>query len=40
MPGISLHDELSLSVQAGLSSMDALEAANRNPARTVRLIEA
>jgi Amidohydrolase family len=37
VPGISLHDELSLLVKAGLSEMDALQAATRNPARTVGL---
>jgi hypothetical protein len=37
IPGISLHDELSLLVQAGLSPMDALQAATRNPARTFGL---
>jgi imidazolonepropionase-like amidohydrolase len=37
IPGISLHDELSLLVQAGLSPMDALEAATRNPVHTFKL---
>lgn len=32
-PGFSLHDELRLLVQAGLSPMEALQAATRNPAR-------
>jgi imidazolonepropionase-like amidohydrolase len=32
-PGFSLHDELSLMVQAGLSPMQALQAATLNPAR-------
>jgi imidazolonepropionase-like amidohydrolase len=32
-PGFSLHDELTLLVQAGLSPMEALQAATRNPAR-------
>ena len=32
-PGFSLHDELGLLVQAGLSSMEALQAATLNPAR-------
>ena len=32
-PGFSLHDELTLLVQAGLSPMDALQAATINPAR-------
>jgi hypothetical protein len=39
IPGISLHDELSLLVQAGLSPMDALESATRNPARTFKLLD-
>lgn len=32
-PGFSLHDELALLVQAGLTPMEALQAATRNPAR-------
>jgi imidazolonepropionase-like amidohydrolase len=32
-PGFSLHDELALLVQAGLSPMDALQAATLKPAR-------
>jgi imidazolonepropionase-like amidohydrolase len=32
-PGFSLHDELTLLVQAGLSPMEALQAATLNPAR-------
>ncbi len=32
-PGFSLHDELALLVQAGLSPMEALQAATLNPAR-------
>jgi tetratricopeptide (TPR) repeat protein len=32
-PGFSLHDELSLLVQAGLTPMEALQTATRNPAR-------
>jgi imidazolonepropionase-like amidohydrolase len=32
-PGFSLHDELGLLVQAGLTPMAALQAATRNPAR-------
>lgn len=32
-PGFSLHDELGLVVQAGLSPMEALQAATLNPAR-------
>jgi imidazolonepropionase-like amidohydrolase len=31
-PGFSLHDELALLVQAGLTPMEALETATRNPA--------
>ena len=33
IPGFSLHDELGLLVQAGLSPMEALQAATLNPAR-------
>jgi hypothetical protein len=32
-PGFSLHDELALLVQAGLTPMEALQTATRNPAR-------
>lgn len=32
VPGFSLHDELMLLVQAGLTPMEALQAATRNPA--------
>jgi hypothetical protein len=32
-PGFSLHDELALLVQAGLTPMEALQSATRNPAR-------
>ena len=32
-PGFSLHDELALLVQAGLSPMEALQSATLNPAR-------
>jgi len=32
-PGFSLHDELALLVQAGLTPMEALQAATRNPAK-------
>jgi imidazolonepropionase-like amidohydrolase len=32
-PGFSLHDELELLVEAGLSPMAALQAATRDPAR-------
>ena len=39
VPGISLHDELSLLVKAGLSEMDALQAATRNPARAFGLVD-
>ncbi len=31
-PGFSLHDELALLVEAGLTPMEALQAATRNPA--------
>ena len=33
LPGFSLHDELQLLVQAGLTAMQALQAATLNPAR-------
>src|SRR5215471_18395992 len=33
LPGFSLHDELGLLVQSGLTSMQALQAATLNPAR-------
>jgi imidazolonepropionase-like amidohydrolase len=33
LPGFSLHDELALLVKAGLTPMEALQAATRNPAR-------
>ena len=33
VPGFSLHDELALLVQAGLTPMEALQAATLNPAR-------
>ena len=39
IPGISLHDELALLVQAGLSPMAALQAATRNPARVFNLTD-
>jgi imidazolonepropionase-like amidohydrolase len=39
VPGFSLHDELSLLVKAGLSEMEALEAATRNPARAFNLMD-
>ena len=32
-PGFSLHDELALLVQAGLTPMEALQSGTRNPAR-------
>jgi amidohydrolase family protein len=32
-PGFSLHDELAILVEAGLTPMEALQAATRNPAR-------
>lgn len=32
-PGFSLHDELALLVRAGLTPMEALQAATRNPAK-------
>ena len=33
VPGMGLHDELELLVQAGLTPMEALQSATRNPAR-------
>jgi imidazolonepropionase-like amidohydrolase len=39
IPGSSLHDELALLVQAGLSPMAALQAATRNPARAFKLVD-
>jgi hypothetical protein len=36
-PGFSLHDELALLVEAGLTSLEALQAATRNTARAVGL---
>jgi predicted amidohydrolase len=37
LPGFSLHDELALLVQAGLTPMEALQTATRNPARFLGL---
>jgi hypothetical protein len=39
VPGISLHDELSLLVKAGLSEMEVLQAATRSPARVFGLAD-
>lgn len=39
VPGFSLHDELALLVRAGLSEMEALQAATRNPARYLGLAD-
>src|SRR5215212_10618648 len=36
-PGFSLHDELALLVEAGLTPLEALQAATRNPAQAVGL---
>jgi imidazolonepropionase-like amidohydrolase len=36
-PGFSLHEELALLVNAGLTPMEALQAATRNPARFLEL---
>lgn len=33
LPGFGLHDELALLVEAGLSPMQAIQAATRNPAQ-------
>src|SRR5919201_905900 len=38
-PGFSLHDELALLVSAGLTPMEALQAATRNPARYLGTID-
>lgn len=37
-PGFSLHDELALLVKAGLTPMEALQAATRNPAKYLGLL--
>ncbi len=37
LPGFALHDELKLLVDAGLTPMQAIQAATRNPARFFRL---
>jgi imidazolonepropionase-like amidohydrolase len=36
-PGFSLHDEVALLVEAGLTPLEALQAATRNTARAVGL---
>ncbi len=36
-PGFSLHDELALLVEAGLTPLEALQAATRNTAKAVGL---
>ncbi|HSV33640.1 MAG TPA: amidohydrolase family protein, partial [Pyrinomonadaceae bacterium] len=38
-PGFSLHDELALLVQAGFTPMEALQAATRDPARYLGLLD-
>jgi hypothetical protein len=38
-PGFSLHEELSLLVEAGLTPMEALQSATRNPARFFGLLD-
>src|SRR6266540_3013293 len=38
-PGFSLHDELALLVKAGLSPMEALQAATRNPAEFLGVLD-
>lgn len=38
-PGFSLHDELVLLVKAGLTPMEALQAATRNPAKYLGLLD-
>lgn len=39
LPGFSLHDELELFVKAGLTPMEALQTATRNPANYLGLID-
>jgi imidazolonepropionase-like amidohydrolase len=39
VPGFSLHDELELFVRAGLTPMEALQTATRNPAIYLGLID-
>jgi imidazolonepropionase-like amidohydrolase len=39
VPGFSLQDELVLLVKAGLTPMEALQAATRNPARFLGLLD-
>ena len=38
-PGFSLHDELGLLVKAGLTPMEALQAATRDPARYADMLD-
>ncbi|MGH9839156.1 MAG: amidohydrolase family protein, partial [Blastocatellia bacterium] len=38
-PGFSLHDELALLVKTGFTPMEALQAATRNPARYLGLLD-
>lgn len=38
-PGFSLHEELALLVKAGLTPMEALQAATRNPAKYLGLLD-
>ena len=39
IPGGSLHDELELLVQAGLTPMEALQSATRNPAEYLKRLD-
>lgn len=39
LPGFSLHDELGLLVKAGLTPMEALQSATRNPAEFLGLLD-
>ena len=39
IPGFSLHEELALLVKAGLTPMEALQAATRNPAEFLGLLD-
>jgi Amidohydrolase family len=38
-PGFSVHDEMALFVKAGLTPMEALQAATRNPAKYLGLLD-
>ncbi len=40
LPGFGLHEELALLVESGLTPMEALQSATRNPARYFRMLDA